>query len=419
MADAERERPVKSYADPRIEIYAPTGSFRYFRVVAYDDRGRRVVNTSGGATLRSATNKAAAVAKRLRRRSRRASRDPGRVLVWTEAERWLDPANHRTKDNSPWSPRHAENMEREWRVRIAPYISKRAAVEELDDKQLWVRILNDAQASGLSASAVQKTGQACRSLLSWLLDQGLLERNPMQGVSYSVGKADKDGLEPKAVPPEEIPNLDMVYDLAFWMAWQAWPGRPGRGGNRRRDAVGPEGRGVQPVLAATTGLRNGELLALRPSRLDIGGLEIRVEEQLVEPDRRERYMADPKHGSIRTVTFAGFLEHDLKELIDYRRWCSGERDPLLFCAAEGGWEWRTNHARRVRAAATRAGWPQHITWYGLRHLYAVTMLEHLPLEVVSKLMGHHSPDFTAKRYLSVRVGWLDQARSAARAMQAW
>lgn len=39
------------------------------------------------------------------------------------------------------------------------------------------------------------------------------------------------------------------------------------------------------------------------------------------------------------------------------------------------------------------------------------MLERLPLEIVSKVMGHHSPDFTDKRYLSLRVGWLDRAAS--------
>lgn len=55
-------------------------------------------------------------------------------------------------------------------------------------------------------------------------------------------------------------------------------------------------------------------------------------------------------------------------------------------------------------------------WYGLRHLYAVTMPDLLPLEVVSQLMGHHSPHFTAQRYLSLRVGWLDQARTASQSL---
>ncbi len=261
---------------------------------------------------------------------------------------------------------------------------------------------------------MQKTGQACRSFISWLMDRELLDRNPMAAVSYSLTRADNAGLEPRAVRPEQIPNLKMVYDLAWAMAWQAWPNRPGRGGHRRPDAVGPEGRAVQPVLVATTGLRNGELFALRPSRIDLDSLVIEVVEQVVEEDSGRRYVTAPKHGSVRTVTFAGFLQGDLAELIDHRRAVSGEHDPVLFCAAQGGWEWRNNHTRRFRAAARRARWPQHITWYGLRHLFAVTMLEHVPLEVVSRLMGHHSPDFTAKRYLSMRVGWLEVARAASR-----
>ncbi len=166
------------------------------------------------------------------------------------------------------------------------------------------------------------------------------------------------------------------------------------------------------MLVATTGLRNGELLALRPSHIRLGELEIKVEQQLIETDSGDRYLDIPKHGSFRTVTFAAFVQHDLKELIEHRREVSGEDDPLIFCAPEGGFDYRRNHTRRFRAAAHRAGWPRHITWYGLRHLFAVMMLQRLPLEVVSKLMGHHSPDFTAKRYLSPRVGWLEQARQA-------
>jgi integrase len=156
------------------------------------------------------------------------------------------------------------------------------------------------------------------------------------------------------------------------------------------------------------------MFALRPSRIDLEGLEIRIESQIIEEDSAHRYEALPKQGSLRTVTFAAFLQEDLEELIEHRRRISAERDPILFSSPSGGWEWRRNHTRRFRTAARRAGWPDEMTWYGLRHLYAVTMLEQLPLEIVSRLMGHHSPDFTAKRYLSLRMGWLDQARTAAR-----
>ncbi len=180
MRQRSRRGPVKSYTDPRLEIYEPTDSNPYYLVVGYDARGRRVVNTTGGRTLRAAQNKAAKVAKSLRRVGRERSQDPGRVLVISEAKQWLDPANHRTRDNRPWSQRHVENVTREWRLRIAPHISPRATVDELADKHLWVRILNDADSCGLSPSSVQKTGQVCRSFISWLMDRGLLDTNPMR-----------------------------------------------------------------------------------------------------------------------------------------------------------------------------------------------------------------------------------------------
>lgn len=408
-----RNSPVRTFVDPRVEIYAPTGSRPYYRVVAYDSADKRVLNTSGGKTLKRALAKAAEVALRLRKQGS-SRRDPTKMRVATEAVQWLDPANHRSRGNKPWSNRHAENMRREWELRIEPHLSPRAAVAELTEKHFWIRVLNTAEASGLAPSSVQKTGQACRSFVTWLMDRGLLERNPMHGVSYSMTKADNAGYDPKAVTPDMIPNLDMVYPLGYWMARLAWPLRPDNGGSRVPDAVGTKGRALQPMLTAMTGLRNGEMFALRPSRIDLDALEVRIDSQIVEEDSGERYEAQPKHGSLRVVMVAGFLRDDLGELIEHRRQVSGERDPLLFSAPSGGLEWRRNHGRRFRNAADRAGWPRTLTWYGLRHLYAVTMLEHLPLEVVSRLMGHHSPDFTAKRYLSLRMGWLDQARAAAR-----
>jgi integrase len=87
----------------------------------------------------------------------------------------------------------------------------------------------------------------------------------------------------------------------------------------------------------------------------------------------------------------------------------------------GGLESRSNHSRRFRIAAGLAGWPAELQWRGLRHLAAVTMMAAPPngmgltLEETSKLLGHHSPEFTARRYLSLRSGWLDRAKTAAAA----
>lgn len=406
--------PVYSYLDPRVEVYAPTGSFPYYRIVGYDRYDNRAVNTSGGTTLRKAKRKAAEVSRQLQREEAHLGRDPITTSVAEEIELWLDPANHRARGNKPWSNRHVENMRREWRLRIEPQLPKDAMVWQLAEKHVWVRILNRAQASGLAPASVQKTGQACRSFVTWLMDRGLLERNPMHGVSYSMTKGDNDGLDAKAVHAATIPNLDQVYDLGLWMTYLSWRERPGNIGTRVPDACSPQGRGLQPMFVAMTGLRNAEMFALRASHIDLDTLEVSIEKQWVEEDSGNKYEAPPKHGSIRTVTVAEFLLDDLAALIEHRRTESGESDPLLFCGPGGQPDSRRNHNRRFRQAARKAGWPDRLKWYGLRHLYAVTMLERMPLEIVSRLMGHHSPDFTAKRYLSLRTGWLDQARSVAR-----
>ena len=239
----QRRNPVYSYLDPRVDVYAPTESFPYYRIVGYDRHDNRVASTSGGSSLRKAKRKAAEVSRQIEREEEHLGRDPTTTTVAEEVELWLDPANHRARGNKPWSNRHAENMRREWRLRIEPHISENATVIELVQKHLWVRILNHAQDSGLAPASVQKTGQACRSFITWLMDRGLLERNPMHGVSYSMTKGDNAGLDPKAVQAATIPNLDQVYHLGLWLTWHSWRDRPGNIGTRVPDACGPRGRG--------------------------------------------------------------------------------------------------------------------------------------------------------------------------------
>jgi len=425
-----RGRPIKSWLDPHIELYAPTRTFPYYRVVGYHPiTGLRVVNTSGGSTRRSADEKVRQVAEQLRAMAAAVpgmdGADPSRRLVHDEAQLWLMPENHRTRLNREWTTRHTENMRREWRLRISPHIPAVTPVAALRDKTLWVRILNDASNRGaLSAESVQETGQACRSFVSWLMDRGLLAANPMAGVRYSVSAANNEGLAPHAVAEREVATFDQALDLGLALAWIAWRQRFGRGGERRADQVGTLGRGLQPLLVATSAIRSGELFALRADDIDVAGLEVRIREALIEEDSGERWFSPPKNGAQRVTILAGVLAEDFEEFIAWRRFQSGESNPLLYTAPMGGLGSRSNHSRRFRIAAELAGWPDGLQWRGLRHLAAVTMMAAPPdgmgltLEEVSKLMGHHSPEFTARRYLSLRSGWLERAKAAAAAFQA-
>ena len=103
---------------------------------------------------------------------------------------------------------------------------------------------------------------------------------------------------------------------------------------------------------------------------------------------------------------------------------TGEADPLLFPAPRGGRGRRRNHNRRFRPAARAAGWADHHQWHGLRALFAQTALKPkaeggmgLSLAEVNRRLGHHSPDFTAKRYAQVFADYKGRASDAARALR--
>lgn len=65
---------------------------------------------------------------------------------------------------------------------------------------------------------------------------------------------------------------------------------------------------------------------------------------------------------------------------------------------------------RVKTAATRAGLGR-VTPHDLRRTYATALADHQPIDVVQKLMGHHSPTTTA-RYLRRDEDALAQASKA-------
>lgn len=424
-----RASPIKSWMDPHIELYAPTRTFSYYRVVGYHPvTGLRVVNTSGGSTRRSADEKVRQVAEQLRAMAAAVpgmdGADPSRRLAHDEAQLWLRPENHRTRLNREWTTRHTENMRREWRLRISPHIPAGTPVAALRDKTLWVRILNDASNRGaLSAESVQKTGQACRSFVSWLMDRGLLAANPMAGVRYSVSAIHNEGLAPHAVAEREVATFDQALDLGLALAWIAWRQPSGRGGERRADQVGTLGRGLQPLLVATSAIRSGELFALRADDIDVAGLEVRIREALIEgglgrslvQPAEERRAARDNPGGRARGRFRGV--HRLAALQDRRvkpaavHGTDGRPGVAQQPFPQVPHRRRTGRlARRAAVAGTAPPRRGHDVGRAPRR-YGFT------LEEVSKLMGHHSPEFTARRYLSLRSGWLERAKAAAAAFR--
>jgi len=137
-------------------------------------------------------------------------------------------------------------------------------------------------------------------------------------------------------------------------------------------SVGEHRLGAAFHLALVTGLRRGELLALRWADVDLDGCQLTVAQQLAVEGGRPKLKQLKTEASRRIVTFgpsvaAVLAEHRQRQ--DAERAFVGEGwqdNDLLFCTPIGGWIDPNNFSRRMDTLVEQAGVPR-ITPKGLRH----------------------------------------------------
>jgi integrase len=123
----------------------------------------------------------------------------------------------------------------------------------------------------------------------------------------------------------------------------------------------------------------------------------------------EGVFQEPKtKGSRRTIPLGPQLQAALREHRMASRW-KGE-DDLIFPNQDGGPLDRQNLVNReFRPALKKAGLPR-IRFHDLRHTAATLMLkEHVPITVVSKILGHAKPAMTLDVYSHALPDHLDEA----------
>jgi integrase len=140
------------------------------------------------------------------------------------------------------------------------------------------------------------------------------------------------------------------------------------------------------LTAAFTGLRLGELVALRWRDVD---LERRVARVRATWSGTE--LSIPKAGKVRSVPLAPQVVRALADL------AAPDQDALVF-AGEGGWYLdRSALRRRYRKAQIAAGLPR-LRFHDLRHTFATTMIARTSVRRVQEWMGH-SDLHSTMRYL--------------------
>jgi len=162
------------------------------------------------------------------------------------------------------------------------------------------------------------------------------------------------------------------------------------------------------LTAAFTGLRLGELLALRWGDVDFAGEAIRV---------RRSYnvhggLGTPKSGKVRSVPMVPDVAQALARLGE-RQWYTGD-DDLLFGGDVGGFLDASALRDRYRAALARAGL-RSLRFHDLRHTFGTLAVRRAEIPAVQAWMGH-SHVGTTMRYIHHRDRG-DEARLLAEAFK--
>jgi integrase len=157
------------------------------------------------------------------------------------------------------------------------------------------------------------------------------------------------------------------------------------------------------ALAIYTGCRQGELLALGWTDVDLERVTVTVRRNLIHVKNPQ--FGAPKSETGRqtiswpTVAVAALRAHKARQAEERHAAAHWAEYDLVFCSAIGTPLLRRNVNRSFSAALKRAALAATIRFHDLRHAHATLMLRAgVPLKVASGRLGHGSVAITADLY---------------------
>lgn len=138
------------------------------------------------------------------------------------------------------------------------------------------------------------------------------------------------------------------------------------------------------TFALRTGMRRGELVALRWQDVDLEAGKVLVRQTIWRG-----IIGLPKNHKPREIP----LSANVVAMLKAHRHLRG---PLVFCD-EGGEYLRVNKLNRVMETACKRAGLRHIGWHVLRHTFASHLaMRNVPLKAVQELLGHASIQMTMR-----------------------
>ena len=277
-----------------------------------------------------------------------------RLGVEEVARRYLVHAERRGR-----KPSTLANIESEVRVHLAPFFGGRSlqAIRAEDVLDLVAAL----EAKGLAPKTIRNIVGTLSALFNFALapQRGWATVNPCQGLELPAVRATT---EIRFLTFDEV---DLLVSHA----------RPGMFQEIDRALF---------LTAAMTGLRKGELVALRWRDVDWPAGRIRVRQNYV----RGEFGTPKSKRSTRSVPMADEVAGVLERLFQSARW--QHDDDLVFAhPATGGVLPKANVTRRMRAALEVAGLNSAHRFHDLRHTFGTRMAAGgVPLRTLQEWLGH-------------------------------
>ncbi len=266
-------------------------------------------------------------------------------------------------------------------------------------------LVEDLQALGLSPSTIKNALDPVRVIYRRAVERGITDTNPTLRLSLPSGEKRRDRVADPSEAAKLVTALTRADDRSLW------------------------------AVALYSGLRAGELRALRWTDVDLARGRIRVErnlpvdapaadadEETVEPKTkaglREVPLAPPAHEALLDwkANFASVRNSaSVQDFGCHRQPSSGHQnlDPdqssYVWPAVDGGPFARTSVMKRARTAWAAKGLPP-IGLHEARHSAAsMWIASGLPAKIISELIGHASVAITLDRYGHLFPAALDDA----------
>ena len=161
-------------------------------------------------------------------------------------------------------------------------------------------------------------------------------------------------------------------------------------------------------LELTTGLRRGELLALRWEDLDVQNRTLSINKSVARQDGKLVISTPKTPNSIRTVLLP---EDTVKLLVEEHE--RHPANPYLFPSPRTGETWDPDGFRRLHDRIIKEIGAEHVRFHDMRHTFATLSLKSgVDVRTLSETLGHFSAGFTLSTYVHSTPGMKQSAADA-------